>query len=89
VPRRVVGWLGSRSYSIFLVHFPVCLVVNAVFTRFVAAEPLPQALGIAVAWASSVVAGALFHRAVEQPAVAWISARRAAAPGGRSGLRAG
>lgn len=89
VPGLVVAWLGGRSYSIFLVHFPVCLVVNGVFTRFVAAEPLPQALGIAVAWASSVAAGALFHRAVEQPAMAWISARRGQEPAGPSGLRAG
>ncbi|WP_075793670.1 acyltransferase family protein [Massilia putida] len=31
----VVNYLGKISYSIFLVHFPVCLVVNAAFTRFV------------------------------------------------------
>jgi peptidoglycan/LPS O-acetylase OafA/YrhL len=86
----VVAWLGSRSYAIFLVHFPVCLVVNALFTRFVPVEPWPQAIGIVVAWAASLFAGAAFHRGVEAPAMRWVSAWRGPAGGARcSGLRAG
>jgi peptidoglycan/LPS O-acetylase OafA/YrhL len=63
----VVDYLGKISYSIFLVHFPVCLVVNAVFTRFMADEPAVQAAGALLAWAASVAAGAVFHRWVEVP----------------------
>jgi peptidoglycan/LPS O-acetylase OafA/YrhL len=29
----VSQWLGRIAYSVFLIHFPVCLVVNAAFTR--------------------------------------------------------
>jgi peptidoglycan/LPS O-acetylase OafA/YrhL len=63
----VANWLGKNSYSIFLVHFPVCLVVNAAFTRFVPADAEWQAVGTVLAWASSLVGGAAFFRWVEAP----------------------
>jgi peptidoglycan/LPS O-acetylase OafA/YrhL len=63
----LANWLGKNSYSIFLVHFPVCLVVNAAFTRFVPAEPELQAIGTVLAWAVSVAGGAAFFRWIETP----------------------
>jgi peptidoglycan/LPS O-acetylase OafA/YrhL len=63
----LVGFLGRISYSVFLVHFPVCLIVNAAFARFSPPEPLLQAAGVLFAWAASVAAGALFYRWVEIP----------------------
>jgi peptidoglycan/LPS O-acetylase OafA/YrhL len=63
----VVNRLAMISFSVFLVHFPVCLVVNAAFTRFVADQPHAQALGMLVAWAASLAAGAVFYRWVEVP----------------------
>lgn len=59
--------LGKISYSVFLIHFPVCLLVNAAFTRFVEPEPELQAFGMLVAWGASLAAGAVFHRWVEEP----------------------
>ena len=77
VSRRAVGgagrgwaWcrsLGNISYGIFLIHFPVCLLVNAVFTRFVSHSPLLQAIGMLLAWAASMLAGAAFYRWVQLP----------------------
>jgi peptidoglycan/LPS O-acetylase OafA/YrhL len=69
---RSHGWapvnrLATISFSVFLVHFPVCLVVNAAFTRFVSDQPQEQALGMLVAWAASLAAGAAFYRWVEVP----------------------
>jgi peptidoglycan/LPS O-acetylase OafA/YrhL len=64
---KIIATLGRISYAVFLVHFPVCLVVNAAFTRFVPAVPELQALGVATAWLGSLAAGAAFHRWVEQP----------------------
>ena len=66
------GWtainkLGKISYSVFLIHFPVCLLVNAAFTRFVDPEPELQMLGMLLAWSTSLLAGAAFHRWVELP----------------------
>jgi peptidoglycan/LPS O-acetylase OafA/YrhL len=69
---RSQGWalvnrLATISFSVFLVHFPVCLVVNAVFTRFVSDQPHEQAFGMLVAWVTSLAAGAAFYRWVEVP----------------------
>jgi peptidoglycan/LPS O-acetylase OafA/YrhL len=63
----IVNGLGKISYSVFLIHFPVCLLVNAAFTHFVPADPALQALGMLTAWACSLLAGAAFHRVVEAP----------------------
>jgi len=63
----VVNGLARISYSVFLIHFPVCLLVNAAFTRFVPPEPELQAFGMLVAWAASLAAGAVFFSCVEAP----------------------
>ena len=63
----LANWLGKNSYSIFLVHFPVCLVVNAAVTRFVPVDAAWQAVGTLVAWAASLAGGAVFYRWVEAP----------------------
>ncbi|SPA17750.1 putative acyltransferase 3 [Cupriavidus taiwanensis] len=62
---RVVGYLGRISYSVFLVHFPVCLVVNALMSHLAPGQPVLNALGMAAAWILSNVAGAVFYRFVE------------------------
>jgi peptidoglycan/LPS O-acetylase OafA/YrhL len=64
---RPIGFLGQISYSVFLVHFPVCLVVNALFNRIAPDDPGIGAVGMLVAWATSIAAGALFHAYVEKP----------------------
>lgn len=64
---RAIHGMGKISYAVFLIHFPVCLLVNAAFSRYVSAEPQWQALGMLMAWGGSLGAGALFHRWVEQP----------------------
>jgi peptidoglycan/LPS O-acetylase OafA/YrhL len=84
---KIIGSLGRISYSVFLVHFPVCLVVNALFNHVAPGNPLIGALGMVVAWGASVAAGALFHHYVEYPVAGFFSvrARRPAAsvPGRR------
>lgn len=62
---RVVRFLARIAYSVFLVHFPVCLVVNAAWTRFLPPDPWTSLFGILVAWGASIAAGALLHRLVE------------------------
>jgi len=63
----MINGLARTSYSVFLIHFPVCLLVNAAFTRFVPADPVLQGLGMLAAWGASLTAGAVFHRWVETP----------------------
>ncbi|MFC5551867.1 acyltransferase family protein [Massilia aerilata] len=63
----LVNRLAAISFSVFLVHFPVCLVVNAAFSRFVSEQAHEQAFGMAIAWLASLAAGAAFYRWVEMP----------------------
>jgi peptidoglycan/LPS O-acetylase OafA/YrhL len=70
---RPLAFLGQISYSVFLVHYPVCLVINAVFARFAPDEPLINAFGLFLAWGASILAGILFYRRIEHQADAWQS----------------
>ncbi len=62
---KPLAFLGRISYSVFLLNFPVCLFINALFSRFASDDPIANALGVFIAWAASVAAGALFYRFVE------------------------
>jgi peptidoglycan/LPS O-acetylase OafA/YrhL len=62
---RPLTFLGRISYSVFLLNFPICLVINALFSHFAPDDPMVNAFGVLIAWAASVAAGALFYRAVE------------------------
>ena len=64
--RALIHWLGAMSYSVFLVHYPICMLINAAIVRTWGTAPVPNAVGLALAWACSILAGALFHRFVEQ-----------------------
>jgi peptidoglycan/LPS O-acetylase OafA/YrhL len=63
---RIVGYFGRISFSLFLIHFPVCLVVNAWLSRW-AVTPAQAVAGMVAAWAASVIAAVLLHHAVERP----------------------
>lgn len=63
--RRLIRYLGALSYALFLVHFPVCLVANAWFSRSVGASAHLAWGGMLVAYAASLLAATLFHRAIE------------------------
>lgn len=68
---RVLAYLGKISYSVFLVHFPVVLVINARFSTIAPHSPTINALGMICAWAASIAVGAVFYRAVESRAAYW------------------
>ena len=62
---KAIAWLGKISYAVFLVHFPICLVINAVFERFAPHTPAIQMTGLLIAWATSIGGGALFYAQIE------------------------
>lgn len=73
------GWparLGRMSYSVFLVHFPVCLLVNAMVSGLWPASPAMNALGMAAAMALSLAAGRLLYERVERRVPSWALALR-------------
>lgn len=68
--------LGQMSYSVFLVHFPVCLLVNALVSQWWPQEPLLNALGMCVAFALSLAAGRTLYHRVERHLPSWTLALR-------------
>ena len=65
-------WIGQRSYSIFLIHFAVCLLVNAVWHALWPENLALNALGLVIAVAASVAAGGVLYRWVESRQASWM-----------------
>ena len=64
----VLASLGTQSYSLFLVHFPVCLLVNGLFERLELSGGCTGLAFMAAAWGLSNLAARPFHRWIEAPA---------------------
>ncbi len=60
--------LGEISFSLFLVHFPVLVLVGALWARLGWDSPEAALLGLLCAFIGSLVSAAVFHRWVEKPA---------------------
>lgn len=60
-----LAYLGRASYSIFLAHFPISLVVNAVFFRFLPHDPFIQLFGLFLAVGASIGGGILLFNWLE------------------------
>ena len=60
-----LSYLGRTSYSIFLVHFPISLIVNAAFFRFLPHQPIIHLFGMIIAIGASIVTGILLFNWLE------------------------
>jgi len=62
-------YVGKVSYSVYIVHFPVQLVLVQLYARLgvPGAGPLGKALGLVAAMGIAVAAGALLFHFVENP----------------------
>lgn len=58
-------WLGRISYSLFLIHFPAILLVNALVAQVRVHSPWVDLAGMWAALGVALVAAALLHRWVE------------------------
>ena len=67
----LLGYLGRISFSVFLVHFPLYLLDNALYAHFAPAAADIALFSLFAAWTASIAAGALFHRWIEAPAASW------------------
>ncbi|MDD2545967.1 MAG: acyltransferase [Burkholderiaceae bacterium] len=68
--------IGQMSYSVFLVHFAVCLLVNAVVSTWWPASPALNAMGMVLALALSLCAGRWLYLRVERHVPSWSTALR-------------
>jgi len=78
-------WLGERSYSLFLVHFPVLMLVNTAMGASALAARLPAALWLGLALGLGMALAAVFHTVVERPCMALLSGRLPALSGPHGG----
>lgn len=62
---RAVSWLGQSAYSLFLVHFPLAVVINALYLRFFPGQLTAAVIGMLVAWLGSLPLAWLMWRMVE------------------------
>jgi peptidoglycan/LPS O-acetylase OafA/YrhL len=68
--------LGAVSYSVFLVHFAVCVAVNAVVFNLWPHSVAAAALGMFAAFGLSLVAGYWLYELVERRVTSWHVALR-------------
>jgi len=68
---RVLHYFGSTSYALFLVHFPVFLLVTAFFQYQSWTGAAINAFGLFVSWLASILVADVFHRGVELPFARW------------------
>lgn len=71
---RAISGLSRISYSVFLVHFPISLVVNALWSAHVPHDALLSLLGVVTAVKLSLLGGWAFHEGVER--VIWPPIKR-------------
>lgn len=69
--RRVLQWLSTVSYSVFLIHFGVSLVVSAAVTAWWPEALWANTLGMLVSLLLSLTAGTLLYRWVENRTPTW------------------
>ncbi len=67
-PSRGVAWLAQVSYALFLVHYPVSLLVNGAFSRWAPEGVWLAVLGLVVAWLASLGAAWLLWWGLERGA---------------------
>ncbi len=74
-----LDWLRPASYALFLVHFPVCLLGNAVFVHLGGQGAGLGSLALVATWATSLALAVVFHRRVELPLSAMVQRGRSVA----------
>lgn len=75
-PWAPLARLGQMAYSVFLVHFAVCLLVNAVVGTLWPESPVINAIGMLLAFVLSLAAGRWLYLRVEQHVPSWSTALR-------------
>ena len=64
---RLIARIGRVSYSLFLVHFPVLIMVSTVWEKLGWNSPTQAVAGLLTAFFASVAASFVFYRLIELP----------------------
>lgn len=65
----VIHYLGATSYALFLVHFPVSMLINAAQDRFGWTSPIAGMVAMFFAWLLSMLLADGFYRTIEKQGV--------------------
>ena len=65
--RKSVQYLSDVSYSMFVSHFAVIIVVSGIWEKFDLEGTVLASLGIALAWLASLAMGAGVQHLCERP----------------------
>ena len=68
--------LGEISYSVFLIHFSICILVNAVVNHFWHGSVTAAVVGLPFAFVLSLTAGYALYQTVERHVPSWSLALR-------------
>jgi len=69
--RRVASQLGKISYALFLLHFPVLMLGNALYVKLGLSSARVAALFMLGCWIASLLLAYAFERWVEAPLARW------------------
>lgn len=68
---RAIEYLGRISYSLFLIHFPVLIVVATFWVQHEWTSSTGAVAGLIVAYLASLAAATMFYRFIEAPVTRW------------------
>jgi peptidoglycan/LPS O-acetylase OafA/YrhL len=72
---KVATFIGTASYSIYLVHYPVVSIVSKMIVRVDPATRLPMEVFFVLVAAAALLVSLLFYRLVEKPLLAILRER--------------
>jgi peptidoglycan/LPS O-acetylase OafA/YrhL len=67
--QKITHYLGTISYALFLVHFSVVMLANAVFGWFKLSDSLTGFVFMVFSWLASLILADIFYRRIEKPAI--------------------
>ncbi len=68
--QKSIHYLGTTSYSLFLVHFSVLMISNAIFSWLEINNPTHGILFMLISWIASLFVADIFYRKIEKPTTA-------------------
>jgi peptidoglycan/LPS O-acetylase OafA/YrhL len=68
VLQKIIHYLGMISYSLFLVHFSVLMITNAIFSWLNITNPASGIFFMLISWIGSLILANFFYRRIEKPA---------------------
>ena len=73
--QKLIHYLGTISYSLFLVHFSALMLTNAIFGWLSIKNPMIGCIFMLITWIASLSLAGFFHRKIEKPITSYFKLR--------------